>query len=100
MTLNIARNSFQHFYLACHNIFLCIFRTFPEVSCEDNNAEELKTIHKASKYDPEKDLLEKVGTVSVLLMSVYIYQTSSISGLFNVYICLVSYAFFFFEIAA
>lgn len=33
---------------------------FAEVSCEDNNAEELKTILKASHYDPEKDYIEKL----------------------------------------
>lgn len=37
-----------------------IYGTCAEVSCEDNNLEELKTRHKAAQYDPHKDYLDKL----------------------------------------
>lgn len=45
---------------AVDRYYLC-YRTFAEVSCEDNNQEDLKSKAINAPYDPDQDYLKKVN---------------------------------------
>lgn len=56
VALLVLMQSSDRHYLYC--------RPFTEVSCEDNNQEDIKSKTTKVPYDPDQDYLNKVKTVS------------------------------------